>query len=380
MLISRKSLWLGLIISAFILGLFTLPPTALFNETLSTLTDPSIVLLSVAVGSIAILGGVMERGGLLDNLVSNLRMSKKMFLAFAPALLSLLPIPGGALLSAPLVRKGGDGVSSERKAAINVWYRHTFILIYPLGALLVTTEMAHLNLYATVPYVAPGFLFMLLGGYFFLLKDIPGRIGDRNPPIVSKIIIPVGIVLLAPTIHFSLMTLLPNIIPEIPLMIGIISSLALSCYFGDLHWKDCRPVLSNMKPWNFALLIIGMFLLLNIFQASGAPGVIASVAISQAFLLVIISAFLGFAIGRIQVPVSIILPIYYVKYGAIISPTAFAIMLCSAMMGYVISPVHPCIAISLEFFNVKFKDFLKPLRALVAIGTGLAFIAASVLC
>ena len=171
-IIARKNLWLGLIIASYVLGIFSLSFFELWEQTLKTITDPSIILLAIAVGLIPVIGGAMERSGLMDDLVNNLRLKKRPLMAFASSFVGLLPMPGGALLSAPLIEKSGGDVSNENKAAINVWYRHVFLLIYPLGMLLATTSMAKVNLYTVILYLIPGFVLMQILGYFFLLIKV----------------------------------------------------------------------------------------------------------------------------------------------------------------------------------------------------------------
>ncbi len=377
MLIARKSLWIALTVAAIILGSFSLSVYEIGEEILNTLTDSSILLLALSVGMIPMIGGVMETSGLMDDLVENLRMKKRLFLAFSPALMGMLPMPGGALLSAPIIKKGGKGVSNDRKSAVNVWFRHLLLLIYPLGALLATTKMAGLDLYLAILYLIPGFLLMLVLGYLFLLRDVEGKIeyGRFKP---KKLAIALGIILAAPLIHLSLM-MFDNAIPEVYLLIGVSISLALALYFGRTGLNGIKNVSLKMKPWNFALIIIGMFLFLNIFEASDTPGVIASLAVSKAILLVVIGAILGFATGRVQVPVSILLPIYFSKYGVeAMMALPFALMFFSIFMGYIISPVHPCISVSLEYFRSSFKDFLKNMMIPTAMGLFVAFIFAMI--
>ena len=123
-----------------------------------------------------------------------------------------------------------------------------------------------------------------------------------------------------------------------------------------------------------------MFIFLNVFKASEVPSLIAGLSVSKAVLIVGVGALLGFATGRVQVPVSILVPIYFSKYGAsALTPSAFAIIYFSAFMGYVISPVHPCVSVSLEYFKSGFKDFLKILILPTVIALIIAFICASVL-
>ena len=371
-IIARKSLWIGFIIGALVLGIFNLGFKEILAQILNTITDPSILLLALAVGLIPLIGGALEVSGLMDDLVNNLKMKRKLFLAFGPAFLGMLPMPGGALLSAPLVLRAGTDISDEQFTAINVWFRHALILIYPLGQLLVTTKMAGLNLYTAILYIFPGFILMVILGYLFLLKGIEGNLKTNDNVKIKKILIPVAIILSAPIIHFILMSLFKNIIQEIPLWIGVFTSLVLAFSIGKLNWKRIKPISLKMKPWKFFLIIIGMFLFLNIFKASNISKVISDIVFSQSFLIVGIGFFLGFVTGRVQMPFAILLPIYYSSFGKdSMSYLVFVITFFSIYMGYVISPIHPCVSVSIEFFGSTLKDFFK--RLIIPAGICLIF-------
>ena len=360
MILARKSLWIGLLVAAVILGIFSISPSQMGEQVLITLSDPSILLLALAVGIISMIGGAMEVSSLIDDLVANLRLKKRNFLAFSPGLFGCLPMPGGALLSAPLVDKGGKGVPAPNKTAINVWFRHVLLIVYPLGALLATTKIARLDLFVAILYLVPGFILVLVLGYVFLLRDVKGEntYGDRFN--AYKLAVPLFIILTAPLLDLVLIQLFPHIIPEIPLVIAVTVSLLLAFHFGGLGVGDVRRVAQKMKSWNFVLIIIAMFIFLNVFTTSPAPSLIAELPVSKAVLIVGIGALLGFATGRVQVPVSIIVPIYFSKYGvSAMSPPIFAITYFSIFMGYIISPVHPCVSVSLEYFSSSLKSFFR---------------------
>lgn len=380
LIIARRSVWVALIVSSLTLGIFGLPFNRILWEIYKTLTNPSILLLALGIGLIPMIGGAMEEGGLMNALVQNLRIGKRLFSGIAPALLGMLPIPGGALLSAPLLKMVGKGISEIKKSAINVWFRHILLLIYPLGALLVTTKMAGLNLYGVIPYLFPGLILMFILGYLFLLKDVKGGMSYSSDFRLRGLLIPIMVILIAPFIHFLLITLFPEFSPEIFLVIGISTSLILAFYLGKLSWRDLKSIWLKMEPWKFSLIIIGMFLFLNMFKASDVSKVIADIAFSRSFLIVGIGAFFGFVTGRVQIPVSILLPIYYSKYGEnTMTPLIFSIMFFSIFMGYVISPVHPCVSVSLEFFKVSLKNFFKTLIIPTIIALAIAFIFATIL-
>lgn len=361
-IIARKNLWLGLTAGALTLGLLNLSIVEIIKIFISTITDTSILLLSVSVGIIPLIGGALEISGLMNDLIDSLKMKSKTFLMLAPAFMGMLPMPGGALLSAPIISKVGKHVSNNDYTVINVWFRHVLILIYPLGALLATTKMANLNLYYEMLLLIPGFILLAVLGNIFLLKSVDASHKLKGTSNLKKLLIPVMIIISAPVIHITLMSSFKNILPEIPLLISVSFSLFLAFYFGKLPIKSFKQLSIKMKPWKFFLIIVAMFIFLNMFEASNVSAAISALVFSKTFLIVGIGVFLGFVTGRVQVPVSILLPIFYSKFGIeSMTPIVFATMFFAVFMGYVVSPVHPCVSVSLEYFHTELKDFYKKL-------------------
>jgi integral membrane protein (TIGR00529 family) len=356
LVVSRKNLPLSLFLGGITLGLFTLSPFRLGMEILRTLKDPSIVLLAIAVGIIPLIGGVMKEGGEIDGLVNNFRVGKKAFLALTPALMGMLPMPGGALLSAPMVERAGVGTNNRTKVAINVWFRHLFILIYPLSpALIASAKIVGLTVYDVIPWLVPEFLLASLVGYVLFLRHIKGNIDYTSPFSLRNLLIPLCVILAAPILDFSLRLLLNFPVKETATIIAVSSSFALSLIFSSRR-LNMKELVVKTKPWNFAFIIIAMFIFLNVFTASDAASRVASLTLSGPVLCVLAGFLLGLTTGRVQLPASIILPVYLVTYGSI-SPLVFSVTYFSIFWGYIISPVHPCIVVTLEYFNTEMKDF-----------------------
>lgn len=373
LLISRKSLPLALFTAGICLGLFTLPINQIAIEIWRTLTDPSIILLAIAMGIIPLIGGSMKQSGQMDDLVNNLRIGKKSFLGVSPALMGMLPMPGGALLSAPLVEKSGANINDDIKVAINVWFRHLVILIYPLSpALIASAKIAGLEVYKVLPYLLPWFLFIFVIGYIFYLKNIKGEISYTGKFRANNLFVPLCIILLAPLLDFILPRVFKLPVREIATVIGVLSSLILSWSMSRLKPNMCK-VAKEMKPWNFTLIIIGMFVFLNIFKASDAAKLIAELSLSKVTLCIVVGFILGFVTGRIQLPASIVLPIYLTSF-KIISPFIFGITYFSIFLGYLISPVHPCVSVSCEYFKIGIRDFLKVMAVPIFITIGIVLI------
>ncbi|MBE0432091.1 DUF401 family protein [candidate division WOR-3 bacterium] len=357
LIIARRNLPLALLSGALILGFFTLTPLEVLQKIVHTLTDASVLLLAIAMGVIPMIGGVMKRSGQIDDLVNNLRIGKRGLLALSPAIMGLLPMPGGALLSAPILEKGGAGVADDLKVAINDWFRHLFILIYPLSSeLIASAKIASLSVYSAMVYLMPTFFFAILLGYIFFIRKIKGELKYADGFSLRGLLLPLSVVLVAPVLDFSLKRLFTLPVQELATVIAVSCAFSLSCLLSKVR-LDIADVARKMRPWNFSLIILGMFIFLNIFKASDAAARIGSIPLPPVTLCVVAGFALGVATGRVLLPASIVLPVY-LTFGAI-TPLVFALIYTSVFFGYVISPVHPCVGVSLEYFNVPMKNFLR---------------------
>ena len=307
--IARKSLPLALFCGAIVLGLFTMSVITIFEKILFTLTDLSIIFLALAMGVIPMIGGAMNQSGQIDDLVNNLRIGRKGLMALSPAIMGLLPMPGGALLSAPILEKGGEGVPADLKVAINDWFRHLFVMIYPLSsALIASAKISNLSVYTALLSLLPTFAFALVLGHFFFVRRVRGTIDYSSPFSVKKLLIPLGIILVAPLLDFVLKKALALPVQEIATVLGVCTALVFSLLVSKSK-PNLWAIAKKMKPWNFTLIIIGMFIFLHIFQASDIANLIATIPLPIATLSVVAGFILGFATGRVLLPASIIFPV-----------------------------------------------------------------------
>jgi integral membrane protein (TIGR00529 family) len=364
-------------IATVVLAAFTLSPGAFGEALWGTISDPSVLLLAFVVGVIPLIGGAMETSGEMERLVSNLRIGVRPLLALAPALFGMLPMPGGTLLSAPLIERGAGHTAPDVKAAANVWFRHVLLLVYPLGpSLIASAKIAGLEVYAVIPYLTPAFLLTVGVGYVFLLRRASGRIPRSGPFSLVGLAIPLAIVLAAPLIDLVLKRTVDLPVSEIGAAVGVFVSLIAALAVGRLGPRQLGAIAVRTKPWKYALIVLAMFAFLNVFIASGVPERIAAMSLPPVILCVVIGAVLGLISGRLQAPLSIVLPIYASTYGAISAPL-FALAYFAAFLGYLLTPIHPCISVSVEYFETSMGPYLRRMAApagislVVALGVGL---------
>jgi len=365
--VSRRDLALGMAVAAVVLAVFTHTWGSFGAALWATVSSPSVLLLSLVVGVIPLIGGVMQATGEMDRLVDNLRIGIRPFLALAPGLLGMLPMPGGALLSAPLVERGAGAAPSDVKSAANIWFRHVVLLIYPLGAeFIASAKVAGLEVYYVIPFLIPTFVLMVLLGYVFLLRRVRGRISSAGPFSLSGLMVPLVIILIAPLLDFLMKRLVALPYTELGTVTGVMVSLILALTIGRMGWAAFGRVVRKAAPWKYMLIIVAMFAFLNTFQASGVPERIQELSLSPVLLCVVIGFLLGLITGRMQAPMLIIVPIYVETYGPV-TGSVFALTYFSVFLGFILTPVHPCISVTLAYFHTSLHGFLRRVAAPTAV-------------
>jgi integral membrane protein (TIGR00529 family) len=370
LLFSKYELSVVLLGGALLFGF--LADVNLINSIFAVCLDPAIILIALALVFIPLLGGLMEKSGLMEELIENMNISKRTSLMLAPALYGLLPVAGGALMSAPIIDQIGSEMENHKKVAINVWFRHIFILIYPVS-LLVISEIADINLYVIMFSMLIPFVILAVIGYGLLVRMVSEGEKDHKRDY-KKIVRNVSPILLPPLVDLLGRTIFQIEYPEFFLLLGLIISLFLSLKLGNMNIRSLSSIGKQMKLWRFPLLIISMFLFLEVFQRSSVPTTIASLNLPF-ILFLCLSFFLGFATGRIQLPLSIMVPIYISQYVFGFIPLLdFSFLYLAIFLGYLITPIHPCVSYSIEYYDTTFKKVLKQLSIPTFLSFGILII------
>ena len=136
----RKKWNLGYIIllASLLLGLlFGLNPKEMGINFLQTIIDVVTIRLIGIIVLVFLLSSILRRIESLKDIVDSLQKLVKdyrLILAFIPSFLGLLPMPAGAMFSAPMVKEIGDRkrLKAEEKTFVNYWFRHIWEFVWPL--------------------------------------------------------------------------------------------------------------------------------------------------------------------------------------------------------------------------------------------------------
>ncbi|GAG20102.1 unnamed protein product, partial [marine sediment metagenome] len=182
LLLSRRwNLGYVLLLGSALLGLlFGLPAPEILEQGLIAALDLKTLRLVAAVLLISTLGELLREVASMQQMVSSLQelvTDRRVVLAIIPAFIGLLPMPGGAMLSAPMIQEIGTELklSPERKTYLNYWFRHVWEYIFPLYPALVLAEgVLGIPLSRLVLTQAPLTLSAIVAGALVGLRQIGG--------------------------------------------------------------------------------------------------------------------------------------------------------------------------------------------------------------
>jgi integral membrane protein (TIGR00529 family) len=357
--LARWNLWAALFAGALLLAFLTAPLSAFPGIFGRAFADPGVLALAAAAGLIPIIGGALQKSGLLRALVAKIPGGRATAYVVAPALFGLLPVPGGALFSAPILDELGGGHPEERAAA-NVWFRHILLSFYPMStALLTGAKLSGLDLWQIIPWQLLWALFSVIIGAIFLLRPFFGPkliLADPRDRGFWKALF---VLLLAPLLDLLLRKFLPLPAPEVGTALALCVALFFALLLGP-GFSSFPALLLESKPWRFALIVFGVFLYLGAFQASGLPRAMASLSLPLGPLVLGLGFLMGLATGRQQAALSVVIPVYLAGPGSL-SPWQFSSLYQASYLGYLLSPLHPCLVVSAEYAGTRLSSVLRRL-------------------
>ncbi|MGB2823861.1 MAG: DUF401 family protein, partial [Phycisphaerae bacterium] len=141
--------------------------------------QPQTIGLVVIVVMMLALSETMRRAGQLDEIVALARpLLRRPAVAMAalPALIGLMPMPGGAQLSAPMVEAaaGETKVPPDCLSAVNYWFRHVWEHFWPLyPGVMVTLSLTRSDAASFALHQFPLSILMVLSGLLIFRRSHP---------------------------------------------------------------------------------------------------------------------------------------------------------------------------------------------------------------
>lgn len=182
-------LWLALLVGTGALGLLSLMESGpLAAAVIDGLFGAATIQLVVAVALISGLGRAMKESGDFDRMVSSLVAlipKPKVLMMLLPAIIGTINVPGGAIMSAPMVEEHGTALNLDRTtlASVNLFFRHIGYFIYPLQtSLIIISELLDIPKHSIILYnAAPALVGAAAAYLFFFGNHNTGSALQKNP-------------------------------------------------------------------------------------------------------------------------------------------------------------------------------------------------------
>lgn len=369
----RKKWNLGYIIllSSLLLGLlFELNPKEIGINFVQAIMDPVTIRLIGIIVLVLLLSSILKRIESLKDIVDSLQKLVKdyrLILAFIPSFLGLLPMPAGAMFSAPMVKEIGDraGLNPEEDAFVNYWFRHIWEFVWPLyPSIILLSALLEVEVREIIIVQLPITLITLMLGLIWErrylkkneAKDKRGDFGFN----IKKLFFSTWPILLV-----VFMVIIIKIDILISLIIVIVSLILLNR--SKMKTEVIIEIIKKDIPLNTVVLIVGIMIFKRMLQTTGAimviPELFTGLGVHPLVILFFIPFLIGMLTGITSAIVGIGFPVllpFIVTQGEVnLNYAMFAFV--GGYMGHMLSPMHLCLVVTNDYFKADTGKIYKML-------------------
>lgn len=346
-------------IGALALGvLYLTPPKDFLAAVWAGAFAPKSLEMTLTLALTMVMENILRTTGMLKRMVSSLSAAlpdRRLVMAAMPAMIGMLPSPGGAVFSAPMVAEaaGSENIMAEQKALTNYWYRHIWEYVSPLypGIILaagitgISTQTLFLaNLPFALSVVAWGALFCFRG---LGRQPIPSAGTARRRELLTFL------AMVSPILLSLLLVVLFRVSPALSLAGAVVALYAVHRYTPSAILANLRESMSAKA----LLLVVGIMIFQEVLRVTGALGGISSFFATSGLpvhLVLILIPFIagvmtGLTVGYVGITFPLLLPLMGQPS---VSPGLAALAFGSGFAGVMLSPVHLCYVLTCEYFQV----------------------------
>jgi len=376
---------LAIFAGSLIVSLLVLPPNLTPALMLQNLLDLQTLRLLVIVACALTISRLMEVKGLLAKLAATMeRIGPKLAMHLVPAVIGLVPMPAGALVSATALKDLAKriGLTPEQATFINYWFRHIWecsLPVYP--AIITASVILSVPLSSMVPILFPiTVLSAAIGSvssYRILKLKKPQRTEEEASGSVARNLIKVA---------WPVFLLVLLVLVGLDAALAFLLSLSLLILQQRAKWPELKKSLKYGLAPKMLFLLYAVMLYKAAIESSGAAYALFSdmhsIGMPALVILVAMPLLIGFATGLSMGFVGITFPLLVPFMASASGVNSYALFLAyaSGVAGYLLSPVHLCLILSVEYFQANlakvYRYILPPLLAVGAIVVAIYCIAA----
>jgi integral membrane protein (TIGR00529 family) len=338
------------------------------------------------------IGAVQKSRHMYDRLIESLNTlirDKRLVAMVSPAIIGFLPMPGGALLSAPLVEvsTGKMKLKPAFNAFLNFWFRHDWELIWPLYAgLLLFQAMSRIPLRRIILFQLPFSILHIVMGltvsflYFRrhgIQRERPGPSNGIHAtlrdffsgtwPILAVILL--------------FFVKVPPVLP-LPLHWALLLVAAVLSLWKRVGPREMGAVVFGKTTIRSLLVIAAVIVFQRVIQISAAFDALKTMDVSLGLVVLfifLVSFSVAFLTGVNTAYIAIAFPVLLPLIQHM--PNYFYLSLYIYVIGYagiLVSPLHLCLVLTNEYFGASLLEVYRymviPILLMMTLATGLVLI------
>jgi integral membrane protein (TIGR00529 family) len=385
---------INLSLSILLLSLYTVilfqvnANTAIKTAGQSLIADRTLRLMVIIV-MVLFIAAVLKSRKMFDKLIASLNTVVKdtrVVAMIAPAIVGFLPMPGGALVSAPLVDVSTKKMNLKPAFStfLNYWFRHVWEFVWPVYAgLLIFQEYSRIPLKKIILFQSPFTLLNIITGLivvFVYFKKHRIRRGlpeytttfSRTTKDFFEGVWPIFLVIL---LFFIL---------SIPLYLSLILVALIVILAKQVKPKEIIHILFSKTIIKTVILIGTVMIFQQIIEISRAFNTLSTMDVPKSMIVLfcfLVSFSMGFFTGVNTSFIIISYPILRPLLQTLPDINFFYMSLYVYVIGFagiLASPVHLCLVLTNEYFKsslVKVYRYLAlPVIVLVIVSTTLVLV------
>ena len=412
LLLARLKVSLGsaILFGAVALGaLFGMGPGPVAWEVVAGALRPNSIALAIITVLLLAVSKAMVAGGQMEAIVSLAKAFVRrpaITMAMLPALIGLLPMPGGALFSAPMVASAANGAreSASRLSAINYWFRHIWEHWWPLyPGVILAAELTGRPMQVFIVQQLPLGLGMIISGLLIFRGLHPSLRVTGRPPArgtlarlvarTSSIWI-ILLIWLAGTLavrlamkwmgasadHIEAGTW-PSVLNRYaPLAVALVASIIWTVRLNAMKAGELLNIFRQRSLYELALLVLCVMVFQHLLKVTDAAGRIGyelrdlHVPVTAVVMVLpfIAGMVTGLAVGFVGTSFPIVLGLV-VGAPQIGPPAAYMVLAYGCgHLGQMLSPLHLCHVVSNRYFKVPFGPVYRRIVPSAAVAFALA--------
>lgn len=373
---------ISILINAVLLGMWTDGKILeSLRWQLANVTAAESVMLALAIVLLLLFTESLNRSGRMTRTIDALKTvfrNPRLLYGGLPALVGLLPMPGGAIFSAPMV----DALDKDKKlaaplkTAINYWFRHVWEYWWPLyPGVILAMKYSGLPVAVYIGIQFPLTICAVLGGSLFILAHVKkaNTATVKTKPGMWAALVPIAMLVgiaVGGSYLLPLLSIQGTAASLLAMLAGLVVALGTVFIRTPSSLIPSLAIFKKTTIWEFVILVIGI----QAFSAAlkrplnpaemtlvgsmrdeflhlGIP--LLAVMIAVPFVSGMVTGVaMGFVGASFPLVFALLGPNPHFNEIAGLTTLAYA----SGYLGMILSPVHICFVVTNEYFKSRMLD------------------------